>query len=205
MDEANIKKVSEITTSLSEFIKESFGSNATYVEGLLERYQNDPKLVDESWQAYFGDLLSGGMPSVNAANDQPVAAVKAATETPSVVKAPVAAILTADTEPKALTGVAKKIVENMEQSLTVPTATSFRNIPVKVLEENRRIINEHLASQGRGKVSFTHIIAWAIVQSVKAYPHLNFGYGVVNGAPSRVYRHAPGPDRYRVTSGPPEN
>ena len=178
--------MSEITTKLSEFIKESFGSNATYVEGLLERYQNDPKLVDESWQAYFGDLLSGGMPSVNAANDQPVAAVKAATETPSVVKAPVAAILTADTEPKALTGVAKKIVENMEQSLTVPTATSFRNIPVKVLEENRRIINEHLASQGRGKVSFTHIIAWAIVQSVKAYPHLNFGYGVVNGAPSRL-------------------
>ena len=178
--------MSEITTNLSEFIKESFGSNATYVEGLLERYQNDPKLVDESWQAYFGDLLSGGMPSVNAANDQPVAAVKAATETPSVVKAPVAAILTADTEPKALTGVAKKIVENMEQSLTVPTATSFRNIPVKVLEENRRIINEHLASQGRGKVSFTHIIAWAIVQSVKAYPHLNFGYGVVNGAPSRL-------------------
>ena len=94
--------------------------------------------------------------------------------------------LAADTESKPITGSAKKIVENMELSLTVPVATSFRTVPVKVLEENRRIINEHLTPQGRGKVSFTHIIAWAIVQAVKAYPHLNFGFGVVNGVPSRL-------------------
>ena len=74
----------------------------------------------------------------------------------------------------------------MEQSLTVPTATSFRTIPVKVLEENRRIINEHLASQGRGKISFTHVIAWAIVQAIRSYPHLNVGFGVVNNVPSRL-------------------
>lgn len=187
MDEANIINVSEINTNLSEFLQESFGSNATYVEGLLERYKSDPKLVDESWQSYFSELLSGGTPSVYAPENKPaVETVKPAAETVVAAKVPVAVVLSADTEPKALTGVAKKIVENMEQSLTVPTATSFRNIPVKVLEENRRIINEHMASQGRGKVSFTHIIAWAIVQSVKAYPHLNFGYGLVNGVPSRL-------------------
>ncbi len=188
MEEANIINVSEINTNLSEFLQESFGSNAAYVEGLLGRYKSDPKLVDESWQSYFNELLSGGTPSVNAPENRPAeAAPKPATETVVVAaKAPAPVVLSADTEPKALTGVAKKIVENMEQSLTVPTATSFRNIPVKVLEENRRIINEHLASQGRGKVSFTHIIAWAIVQSIKAYPQLNFGYGLVNGAPSRL-------------------
>ena len=85
-----------------------------------------------------------------------------------------------------MTGVAKVIVENMEESLTVPTATSVRNIPVKVLEENRRIINENLKAQGRGKVSYTHLIAWAIIKALKEYPSLNFGYGFVNGAPSRL-------------------
>jgi 2-oxoglutarate decarboxylase len=143
--------VSDKTTNFSEFIKESFGSNATYVEGLLERYKTDPKLVDESWQAYFGDLLSGGSPTAESSTvriepAQPVA------ETPVQPKPPVAVPLFADTESRPITGAAKKIVENMEQSLTVPTATSFRTIPVKILEENRRIINEHLAAQGKGKV-----------------------------------------------------
>ncbi len=175
--------MSENKTSLSEFISEAFGSNAAYVEGLLERYKTDPKLVDESWQTYFSELLAGGTPSTNG---QAAAPAPQTAATPAPAKQPVAVQLTADTAPKPITGVGKKIVENMEQSLTVPTATSFRNIPVKVLEENRRIINENLAASGRGKVSFTHIIAWAIVQAVKAYPHLNFGYGVVNGAPSRL-------------------
>ena len=173
--------VTKKTTNLSEFIREAFGSNATYVEGLLERYKTDPKLVDESWQTYFTDLLNGGSPQVET---QAVASLPA---TPKVEeKKPVAVPLSADTASKPITGAAKKIVENMEQSLTVPTATSFRAIPVKVLEENRRVINEHLAPQGRGKVSFTHIIAWAIVQAVKVYPHLNVGFGVVNGVPSRL-------------------
>ncbi|MFT3744220.1 MAG: multifunctional oxoglutarate decarboxylase/oxoglutarate dehydrogenase thiamine pyrophosphate-binding subunit/dihydrolipoyllysine-residue succinyltransferase subunit [Pyrinomonadaceae bacterium] len=174
--------MSENKTNLSEFISEAFGSNATYVEGLLERYKTDPKTVDESWQTYFGELLAGGAPSTNGSTAQ----VQPAAATPPPAKQPVAVQLTADTETKAITGASKKIVENMEQSLTVPTATSFRNVPVKVLEENRRIINEHLLASGRGKVSFTHIIAWAIVQSIKAYPSLNVGFGVVDGTPSRL-------------------
>ncbi len=182
--------MSENKINLSEFISEAFGSNATYVEGLLERYKADPKTVDESWQTYFSELLAGGAPSTNGpaaqAETRPVGSVSSPEKNQTGNKKPVTVILPADTEPKPITGVGKKIVENMEQSLTVPTATSFRNIPVKVLVENRRIINENLAMSGRGKVSFTHIIAWAIVQAVKAYPHLNFGYGVVNGAPSRL-------------------
>ncbi len=177
--------MSDKITNLTAFINDNFGSNATYVEGLLERYKSDPKLVDESWQTYFGDLLNGSVPADASSKGQAATAVA----TPPVtepVRAPVAVPLAADTEPKPITGVAKKIVENMELSLTVPTATSFRNIPVKVLEENRRIINEHLAAQGHGKVSFTHIIAWAIVSAAKIYPNMNFGFGVVNGVPSRL-------------------
>ncbi len=91
-----------------------------------------------------------------------------------------------ETQVKPLVGASKKIVENMEQSLTVPTATSVRNVPVKVLEENRRVINEHLQEQGRGKVSFTHLIAWAIIKALKNYPQLNNGYGFIDGKPSRL-------------------
>jgi multifunctional 2-oxoglutarate metabolism enzyme len=175
--------------NLLSFIQEAFGSNAKYVEGLLDRYQADPKLVDESWQEYFGTLLNGGTPGEPSSNGQTPAAVqKAAVETTTPKNPPIQ--LSADTHSKAITGSAKKIVENMELSLTVPTATSIRNIPVKVLEENRRIINEHLAAQGRGKVSFTHIIAWAIVKAVKLYPHLNVGFGLVDGVPSRLEHDA---------------
>ena len=183
--------MSENTANLSEFIKEAFGSNATYVEGLLERFKNDPKSVDESWQTYFSDLLNGNAPAETSAapkaETRAVASVPVSAEVSKPdVKKPVPVTLSTETEPKPITGAAKKIVENMEHSLTVPTATSFRNIPVKVLEENRRILNEYLASQRYGKVSFTHIIAWAIVESIKTYPQMNFGYGVVNGAPSRL-------------------
>jgi multifunctional 2-oxoglutarate metabolism enzyme len=177
--------VSDKTPNLSGFIKESFGSNSTYVEGLLERYQRDPKLVDESWQEYFGELLSStsrGTAESNGRSDQPVAQQP----TPKPTQEKPAAALPADTSARSITGAAKKIVENMEQSLTVPTATSSRSIPVKLLEENRRIINEHLASRGLGKASFTHIIAWAIVSAAKAYPQMNHGFGVVNGAASRL-------------------
>ncbi|HQY66918.1 MAG TPA: multifunctional oxoglutarate decarboxylase/oxoglutarate dehydrogenase thiamine pyrophosphate-binding subunit/dihydrolipoyllysine-residue succinyltransferase subunit [Pyrinomonadaceae bacterium] len=172
---------------LSTFIQENFGSNATYVEGLLERYRSDPKLVDDAWQDYFGDLLNGKTPA-DAASAAPKPSVVAApiAEVATTPKPPVVVPLSADTTTRAITGPAKKIVENMESSLTVPTATSFRTIPVKILEENRRIINDHLSTGLRGKVSFTHIIAWAIVSAIKSYPNMNVGFGMVDGIASRL-------------------
>lgn len=183
------------TTDLSQFIKNAFGSNADYVEGLFKRYQADSNLVDESWQQYFGDLLSGSTEARAAGSvtsevngsaspaPAPESGPAAAPEPRQVKKTP---ILPPDTSARPITGPAKKIVENMEQSLTVPTATSFRNIPVKVLEENRRILNEHRSAQGHGKISFTHLIAFAIVEAVKAYPHLNHGFSEIDGTPSRL-------------------
>lgn len=174
---------------LTAFIKENFGSNATYVEGLLSRYNQDPKLVDESWQSFFKDLLNGNAPDLGVSANggsapAPVARPAAAQTAPE--KPIPATALPPDTQPKPITGASKKIVENMEQSLGVPTATSFRNVPVKVLEENRRILNDHLGTKGHGKVSFTHIIAWAIIQAIKTYPHLNVGYGNIDGTPSKL-------------------
>ncbi|PYU95582.1 MAG: multifunctional oxoglutarate decarboxylase/oxoglutarate dehydrogenase thiamine pyrophosphate-binding subunit/dihydrolipoyllysine-residue succinyltransferase subunit [Acidobacteria bacterium] len=90
----------------------------------------------------------------------------------------------------ALRGASARIVENMEASLTIPTATSYRAIPVKLLEENRQTINEHPASGSREKVSYTHIIAWAIVQALKEFPALNSFFQFADGAAHRVTRHS---------------
>lgn len=63
-------------------------------------------------------------------------------------------------------GVAAAIATNMERSLSVPTATSFRNIPAKLLEVNRKVINGYRTRAGLAKVSFTHLIGYAIVRAI---------------------------------------
>jgi len=75
-----------------------------------------------------------------------------------------------------LRGTALRIAENMILSLAVPTATSQRSIPVKVIDENRRIINQHRTLLGLSKISYTHIIGWAIVKSLESNPNLNSSF-----------------------------
>src|SRR5207237_1830872 len=72
-----------------------------------------------------------------------------------------------------LKGAAARIVQNMEASLGVPTATSFRVVPARLLEVNRKILNNHLARTGGGKISFTHLIGYAVVRAVEGVPVLN--------------------------------
>ena len=86
----------------------------------------------------------------------------------------------------ALKGVAKTIAANMDISLTVPTATSVRTIPAKLMIDNRIVINNHLKRARGGKVSFTHLIAWAIVQTLKEFPSQNVYYDEADGKPSVV-------------------
>ena len=81
-----------------------------------------------------------------------------------------------------------RIVENMEASLQVPTATSMRTIPVRTLEENRRLLNKHREAAGQGKVSFTHLVAWAILRALDTFPRLNDAYAEVDGQPHRIQR-----------------
>jgi 2-oxoglutarate dehydrogenase E1 component len=76
-----------------------------------------------------------------------------------------------------LRGASARVVVNMETSLTVPTATSVRTVPAKLLIDNRVVINNHLARSRGGKVSFTHIIGYAMVKAVAQMPAMNFGYG----------------------------
>ena len=77
-----------------------------------------------------------------------------------------------------LKGAAARTTKNMDDSLSMPTATSARAVPAKVLIENRAVINSHLARTRGGKVSFTHLIGWAVVESLTEMPSMNVSYGV---------------------------
>jgi len=192
-------------TDLSEMIADEFGPNASYVEGLLNRFRSNPDLVDDSWRSYFSELLGdGASPQQHASGNGRTAAVVApdAEVRPPVKAEEGRAASAAAPERKTATvpsgetgvevipirGAALKIVENMETSLSVPTATSQRRIPVKLLDENRRIINKYLTENDRGKASYTHLIAWAILRALEDFPQLNDGYEEVQGTPSRMKR-----------------
>ncbi|KXK62930.1 alpha-ketoglutarate decarboxylase [Micromonospora rosaria] len=85
-----------------------------------------------------------------------------------------------------LRGVAAKIVQNMDASLTVPTATSVRAVPAKLLVDNRIVINNHLARGRGGKVSFTHLIGYAMVRALVEHPEMNNSFAEVDGKPTLV-------------------
>jgi 2-oxoglutarate decarboxylase len=190
----------------------AFGANIAFIEELYEKYRTDPTSVSSSWREFFADYepqlgdeeedveervaAVAGAPAfapqaaVTAAAPAPKPAAPAVPAAPAAPRpTPVPAPPSAEgTRAVALRGAASKIVANMETSLTVPTATSVRNIPVKVLEENRRVINNHLALIGQSKASFTHIIAWAIVKAVKDQPRMNSSFTVQDGTPTRMDR-----------------
>lgn len=85
-----------------------------------------------------------------------------------------------------LRGAPARTAQNMDSSLSVPTATSVRSVPVKLLWDNRTVINNHLARARGGKVSFTHLIGYALVKAVRAMPEMNVGFAVVDGKPNLV-------------------
>ncbi|REJ79246.1 MAG: multifunctional oxoglutarate decarboxylase/oxoglutarate dehydrogenase thiamine pyrophosphate-binding subunit/dihydrolipoyllysine-residue succinyltransferase subunit [Acidobacteria bacterium] len=184
--------MSEKTTDISAIIKDSFGANASYVESLYKRYSSDPDLVDDSWKRYFSGLVEAGNgAATEQAPKQTAETSSGASQTaaqPAPAKEPDRAEseVREGVEAKAIFGPSKIIVENMEESLSVPTATSVRRVPVKILEENRRVINDNLIARGMGKVSFTHLIGWAIIKAIREYPAMNVGFGVVDGKPSRL-------------------
>ncbi len=91
-----------------------------------------------------------------------------------------------DAGEKTIKGIFKAIAKNMDESLEIPTATSVRDMPVKLMFENRAIINEHMARTHGGKVSFTHLIGYALVKALMAHPDMNNSYAVVDGKPTII-------------------
>ncbi|MEO6998344.1 MAG: 2-oxo acid dehydrogenase subunit E2, partial [Terracoccus sp.] len=85
---------------------------------------------------------------------------------------------------KPLRGATARDVSNMETSLGVPTASSVRAVPAKLLIDNRVVINNHLARSRGGKVSFTHIIGYAMVKALELMPEMNNGFVEQDGKPA---------------------
>ncbi|MGY1653058.1 multifunctional oxoglutarate decarboxylase/oxoglutarate dehydrogenase thiamine pyrophosphate-binding subunit/dihydrolipoyllysine-residue succinyltransferase subunit [Geodermatophilus sp. SYSU D01119] len=85
-----------------------------------------------------------------------------------------------------LRGAAASVVKNMNASLTVPTATSVRAVPAKLLADNRIVINNHLKRSRGGKVSFTHLIGYALVRALDDFPNMNSAFAEVDGKPTLV-------------------
>ncbi|HZG06761.1 MAG TPA: multifunctional oxoglutarate decarboxylase/oxoglutarate dehydrogenase thiamine pyrophosphate-binding subunit/dihydrolipoyllysine-residue succinyltransferase subunit [Streptomyces sp.] len=85
-----------------------------------------------------------------------------------------------------LRGPAAAVARNMNASLELPTATSVRAVPVKLLIDNRIVINNHLKRARGGKVSFTHLIGYAMVKALKAMPSMNYSYAEKDGKPTLV-------------------
>lgn len=141
------------------------GFNTGYVEELYKRFQEDPTSVSESWRDFFVDFDPGetAAPPLEKQKTPPETVVK---EPPR----PSGDGLPADSDVALIRGPNAAIVENMEASLSIPTATSVRTFSVKLLTENRTLLNQYQRGIGGVKVSFTHVIAYAIVQALSAFP-----------------------------------
>ncbi|GAB2495373.1 multifunctional oxoglutarate decarboxylase/oxoglutarate dehydrogenase thiamine pyrophosphate-binding subunit/dihydrolipoyllysine-residue succinyltransferase subunit [Luteococcus sediminum] len=91
-------------------------------------------------------------------------------------------------EPKrsVMKGVPMRTAKAMDASLSMPTATTVRSVPMKLVIDQRTVINNFLKRSKGGKVSFTHIIGFAMIQALKAIPGMNNAYDVDNGKPILV-------------------
>jgi len=186
-------KLEDLSQEQREKLAE-FGVNSWFVMELLENFVNNPNSVGKDWQDLFTGL---NIESNGKISSSPVKSNGTAkTEIGSYVNyTPAAPANTPNVnlpqpqqgeEAIQIKGVGERIIENMTSSLTIPIATSFRAIPVKVLEENRLIINNYLKKTNSGKISFTHIIGWAIVKALSLIPALNNAYTVMNGNPHLI-------------------
>jgi 2-oxoglutarate decarboxylase len=87
-----------------------------------------------------------------------------------------------------LKGPAATLTTYMEQSLSIPTATSFRSVLVDVLDARRKELNGAVKAAGRAeRVSFTHLIAYALVRTAHEMPFITYSFRRdESGAPMRL-------------------
>ena len=182
-------------------VSSRFGPNEWLVDEIYEQYLQDKNAVDRAWWDFFEDYspaeyspaaashVAAPAATQDAPTPQPTPAAPAspAPKTAPAAPAPTASTTDSDAvQPEILRGAAGRVVTNMEASLSVPTATSVRSVPVKLLMDNRVVINNHLARGRGGKVSFTHIIGYAIVRALTTMPEMGYGFTHVDGKPAVV-------------------
>ncbi len=178
--------------SVLDALSDSFGDNAAFALELYAQYRLNPGTVGDDWRRTFEQFEKAARAS--AASGSGAAPAAAAPASTPAVPAPAAAASAGRPAPslrpgetlQPLVGGAATIARNMDASLSVPTATSQRVIPVKAMEENRRILNLHREAVRQSKISFTHLVAWAIVRALEKHPGMNDAYAEAEGKPQRV-------------------
>lgn len=148
-----------------------FGPNTWLIDEMYQQFLENPESISDGWRDFFADYSTGTGRTVSTPKTQPQQEKKQASKPENA---------------ELLKGFAARIVENMEESLTVPTATSTRIVPVKLMEENRRLINQFLQDRTGGKVSFTHLIAWAIIKALESQPALQNSFREIDGQPHKI-------------------
>src|SRR4029453_1139776 len=192
------------------FERPEFGANVGLIDEIYRQYLDNPESVSPAWRDFFAENEPDGGQATEAptpptpqeappareparaapqarpkpqpkAEEQPRA--KPASPAPAAAPTP-----ERDGKEEAqvvpLRGAAARIVEAMEASREVPTATSVRTVPARLLEVNRSVLNGHLRRRQGGKVSFTHIIAYAVVKALEAVPVMTTMYREVDGKPN---------------------
>lgn len=175
---------------------DNLGYNTGYIEELYSQYLQNPQSVSGVWQEFFKDYRPEATTQASAQSRAAYETAVATQEQKVVTQDEKKGIAPPPTPPASkqtgraisypplppasetvwLKGAPARLATNMEDSLSVPTATSFYTVPVKLMAENRRLINEFQRTRGGAKVSFTHLIAYAMVQALKKYPNLYTAY-----------------------------
>ena len=178
---------------------DAFGPNEWLVDEIYQQFLADRSSVDPAWWEFFEGYAPpeySPLASQPAPAPAPAASPAAAPASPAPTIAPAAvttspapAATAPDGDVALLKGPSARVVTNMEQSLGVPTATSVRSVPAKLLIDNRVVINNHLARGRGGKVSFTHIIGFAAVRALVENEAMNYAFAEVDGKPAVVRHH----------------
>ncbi len=180
--------------------------NSWLEEELYQQYQHDRTGIDEAWKSQFDTSPTNGKAVAPAAAAATPVAPPAPPAPPAAAPPVTSAAVATTTAPKApvpqapqieaksgenlvpLKGAAARIAENMTYSLSIPTATSQRIIPVKLIDENRRLINQHRSLAGKSKVSYTHLIAYALIKACEKVPSINTAYTEKDNQGFRIVR-----------------
>jgi 2-oxoglutarate dehydrogenase E1 component len=189
-----------------EGLQDDYGANSWLVEEMYEKYKQNPDSVDKAWwpilesyQSTQGAVSQSSATPAGQVSDAtssiPVVAKTTRVEakpapipaqapiTESIAVVPESSEEDAQDQVTALKGMAKTLATNMDMSIQIPTATSVRALPAKLLIDNRLVINSHLSRTRGGKVSFTHLIGFAIIQALKKFPSQNVYYDIVDEKP----------------------
>src|SRR5881227_2445269 len=158
---------------------------------MYEQYLRDPASVGEEWRKLFDNGKLAELPVIPASREEVSreagSGMRDAGSGPTPTPPHLASrIPHPDLAP--LVGPAARLAQNMADSLSVPTATSFRDIPVDVLDARRKDLNAQLAAAGK-KISFTHLVGFAIVRAAREYPVMTHAFQEVEGKPHRLDSH----------------